>query len=175
LQAVWGIELGTYCSKNEEDEIVSFEHILELDAIFMAMASGHLFLIHVEDVAEVEEVWLLMLLLQHWTCLCAQKYSAVFPDMGNCSSINHKPLAMWQSIRKLTILAALCAGGSCDRWCGLCSMEPRWGGACVGVWARPAASHEQGRHSQTCHTAMQKGAARMLLIKLSFSANTAPK
>ncbi|KAK9915662.1 hypothetical protein WJX75_002381 [Coccomyxa subellipsoidea] len=55
-QAVWGIELGTYCSKNEEDEIVSFEHILELDAIFMAMASGHLFLIHVEDVAEVEEV-----------------------------------------------------------------------------------------------------------------------
>lgn len=78
LQAVWDVQLGTYCSNSDENKIVSFEHISELDAVFVAMASGHLFLIHIGDEVEVEEVWQWMLVLQHWTV----KFSAVWPATG---------------------------------------------------------------------------------------------
>lgn len=55
------MRLEAHCSANEQDKIVSFEHISELDALFVATASGHLFVIHVEEQAEVEEVWGMLL------------------------------------------------------------------------------------------------------------------
>lgn len=56
LQAAWEEQLAGLCGSTVGNKIVCFELITELDALFVATSSGHLFLIHVDSDGDVEEV-----------------------------------------------------------------------------------------------------------------------
>ena len=60
LQVSWDLQLESFVTG--ENSVVCFEHVAELDAISIAMASGHLLLVHTAGQPEVEEVRLLIML-----------------------------------------------------------------------------------------------------------------